>query len=482
MKLNSLLSDNLMQQYNLGINDSYKVEKINAKELITKDRIDLIAKLKYVEFIEKGYDLTFMKELYLAHLEALSREPIAKVVEGNNYPFEQCMANFDSMIDRIKKNGIDETFSEILIGSNNIIIDGAHRVAIAVYFNLEVPIIRLNSPAIIYDTEYFKEQLLNEKYIDYLVAEYCKIKDDVYVACIFPKAKGNLKRKEMELLINESSKIVYKKKVKINYEGLRNLFIQIYSAEKIKWIGCIDNNFSGAYFKAEDCYDSNEILTVYVLESDSFNQVLELKENIRGIFKIGYHSIHITDTKFEAIQIGNLLLNQNSVDFLNFGKPHYFKHFYKDLVKLKEDHINSKFALDECILDMRSTLALYGIKDVQQIEHLSSLNKNAFCGQSQQSHYNYFKHFNTTEDNLILNPKYYFVFNDLKFFTLENIKEYKKSRNDIEDQIEVKLIDSFFENENNLKQNLISLVLRGRYIVKRLMVKSFEKFGMKKFD
>lgn len=68
----------------------------------------------------------------------------------------------------------------------------------------------------------------------------------MYFACVFLKAKGDLLREEISALIHKSCEIICKK-AQLNYEGLRNLFIQIYSAEKKQWIGSIYNNFSRAY-------------------------------------------------------------------------------------------------------------------------------------------------------------------------------------------------------------------------------------------
>jgi hypothetical protein len=52
---------------------------------------------------------------------------------------------FNNLIDNIKHSGLDNKTSVIPVGKNNVILDGAHRVASVAYYNLKVPIIRFGN-------------------------------------------------------------------------------------------------------------------------------------------------------------------------------------------------------------------------------------------------------------------------------------------------------------------------------------------------
>lgn len=480
----SRLTDYFCQQNNIDHNAIYEMEKIDANQLITKDRIDLVAKLKYIEYREKGYDLTFIKELYTAHIEAFSHGTFIEPGNDDKNSIDKYFETFDSLIDDIKNRGFDETISVIPVGSNNAIMDGAHRVAIAAYFNLKVPIIYFNNISVTYDTKFFQDRLLDKKYIDYLVTEYCKMKKNVYFVCVWPKAKGQLQREKMNFLINESCEIIYKKNIKLNYDGLKSLIIQIYSGQD--WIGCIQNDFSGARNKVNACYDNSEIITVYVLECESFDKVLKLKRNIGDVFNTGNDSIHIADTQFDTIRIANLLLNQNSVNFLNAGKPNYYTQFNRKINKFKASLIKHHFSLDEFIIDSSSTLGLYGLRNVEDIDFVTVSNGYEILEEDHiKNHHDCIQYYKTTADNLVLNPNNYFVYNDLKFITLDVLKVFKKNRNENKDKLDIKLIDNMVKKKDyihlflpKMKKNIKKNIRNSKYIWRLQIVKLLKKFDM----
>jgi hypothetical protein len=321
IKLDRILGEYFCQHYMIDINDYYKIEEIDAKELLVPERIDLIAKLKYIEYREKGYSLDYIKELYKAHIEAFSNGSYTEPGNDSKNSINKYFDTFNNLIDNIKQSGLDEKISVIPVGKNNVILDGAHRVAIAAYFNLKLPIIRFENLYANYGVEFFKKRLLSEKYIDYLVTEYCKLKDNLYFACIWPEFKGNLQLNNENVLTDDEFKVFYSKKIKISYEGLHNLITQIYSNRES--IGDLSDNFERAINEFDD---SENYLTIHIFECNSFSKILELKANILTTFKEENYPIHITDNQNEAIQLANILLNKNSVDFLHQGKPnHYFE-------------------------------------------------------------------------------------------------------------------------------------------------------------
>ena len=62
----------------------------------------------------------------------------------------------------IQKDGIDKTI--IPITKNGEIIDGAHRLAIALYFNLKVPFVMFDLLDANYNKQFFINRGFNEKY------------------------------------------------------------------------------------------------------------------------------------------------------------------------------------------------------------------------------------------------------------------------------------------------------------------------------
>ncbi|WP_423188987.1 hypothetical protein ACO1PF_10395 [Alkalibacterium sp. f15] len=487
MKLDELLSEYFCRVNEIDLNQNYTIEKIKAKDLIVSERLDLIPKLKYIEFREKGYDLTFPKEIYTAHIEALTlgtyNEP------GNVYKnsIKKYFDTFDFLIDDIKKNGFDEHKSVIPVGGNNAILDGAHRVAVAAYFNLEVPIIRFNNIYSSYNVDFFKERLLNEEYLDYIVLEYSKLKKEIYCACVWPRAKGKSQLINVDKLVRDSGKIVYKKKIGLNYNGLYHLIKQVYSSEA--WVGDINNHYKGAKAKSNQCYDNSEIITVYIFECESYDKVVTLKKKIRDIFNVGKHSIHITDNTEQTVRIANMLLNENSIHFLNNGNPNKYVEFINKLDEfmglLTKHDLNS----NQFIIDSSSVLALYGLRDAEDIDFITSSDQfemieNKFT----HNHHDYLKYYEMPVEELLLNPKTYFYYNDLKFTSLGVLKTFKRNRAESKDETDIELIDSITTEKNEMssvknkfKKYLKRSIRNSKYALHDFVVKVSKKLFLYKY-
>ena len=56
---------------------------------------------------------------------------------------------------------------------------------------------------------------------------------------------------------------------------------------------------------------------------------MKIKDKIREVFNVGKHSVHITDTKEEAIRTARVVFNDNSIHFLNYAKPNKYISIHK---------------------------------------------------------------------------------------------------------------------------------------------------------
>lgn len=484
MNLEKLLSQHFVEKYKINLNDEYSIEMINARELIVPDRIDLISKIKYVEFKDKGYNLEFVKEVYSSQIEAFSMGTFSEPGDLNKNNLHNYFDTFDNLIEDIKLNGVNKDISIIPVGKDNIILNGAHRTAIAAYYNMEVPIIRFTQHSVKYDVKYFRERLMDESHLNYLTVEYCKLKDNVYFSCIWPVASKNINedmKGEINQIYSKYGKQVLIKEIDLSYEALHSLIAQIYSHHS--WVGTPSNNFMGAHNKAKACYTNNASVFIYVFECNDFQNVLRLKQEIREVFKLGNHSIHITDNREETIQIANLLLNSNSIKFLERGTPtHYLETYYR-IIKFQEELTKLGENKEEYLVNSSSLLALHGLREARDLDYLSINNgceiiDNEFFG----NHNAYLNYFNKPLETLIFDPRNYFVYRDIKFVTLENLRIFKKNRNENKDQIDIKLIDTVLKSLNEFKKiqyRLHSHIKRKKVYFMHSLKRRFITFIMK---
>lgn len=449
MKIQNELTEYFCDTYKIDKTLDYTVEEVDAKTLLTGERLDLVAKIKYIECREKGQNTDFIKELYKSHIEAFTFGIYAESGNQAKNSIDKYFETFDHLIDTIKHTGFDAAKSVVPVGKDNVIMDGAHRTAIAIYFGLKLPIIRFPELYLRFDAEYFRKRLLDEKYIDYLVLEYCKMNPNTYFASVWPAA-GDKKQQldQMLALMEGSCKIIYTKKINMGFEALNNFIAQVYMKED--WTGTSESQYEGSKGKTKNCFLWGNVTTIYILESPTFEAIFNMKQNIREIFKIGTHSIHITDNQAETIRLANLTLNRNSLDYLFRGKPLIYTDFNKKVSEFKAALMENHYEPDDFIVASSGVLGVYGLRDIGDIDFFTlkpdyEVLENDGCENNQA----YAGFYDKQLDDLIYNPDNYLVYNDIKFITLDVLQKYKAARNRDKDMMDLKLIAGLTHEDTN---------------------------------
>lgn len=449
MKIHNELTEYFCDTYKIDKMIDYTVEEVDAKTLLTGERLDLVAKIKYIACREKGQNMDFIKELYKSHIEAFTSGSYAESGNQANNSIDKYFETFDNLIDTIKITGFDAEKSVVPVGKDDVIMDGAHRTAIAIYFGLKLPVIRFPELYLRFDAEYFRKRLLDEKYIDYLVLEYCKMNPNTYFASVWPVA-GDKKQQmdQMLALMENSCKIIYSKKINMGFEALNNFIAQVYMKED--WTGTSESQYEGSKGKTKNCYLWGNETTIYILEAASFETIFNMKQNIREIFKIGTHSIHITDNQPETIRLANLMLNRNSLDYLFRGKPLIYTEFNKKVDGFKMALLENHYEPDDFIVASSGVMGVYGLRDIRDIDFFTlrsdyEVLENDSCENNQA----YAGFYDKQLDDLIYNPDNYLIYNDIKFITLDVLKQYKTASNRDKDIMDLKLIDGLTNDDTN---------------------------------
>jgi hypothetical protein len=457
VELERLLSKEFCEICNIDLSKEYAIEYIDASKLLVPERIDLIAKYKYIECRDKGFEIPFFKELYAKHIEAFSYGTYMEPGNPNKITLQDYLETFENLMDEIKKNGIDPEVSVIPVGKDNVIMNGSHRVAIALYYGLQVPIVRFDDLYVDYGLNFFRQHKLEEKFLDFMVTEFIHLKKDLYVACLFPSAKGMDHFNRAIQVMEQKANILYQKEIKIKKEGLRNLITQLYPSETNQWIGTYENHYAGVCGKLQGCSGA-EPLRIFVLSCNSVDQIKSIKTEVRNIYQIENHSIHITDTYEEAVSLADIVFNPKSVHCLNYGCPDYFIKFNKKLNCFKERIIKYNLPMDQFVIDSSSVMGLYGLRDIGDIDFLTLATGYEVIEDAViNSNHKNLGYYDTSMENLILNPENYLVYSGIKFITLDVCKTYKKNRNEKKDRIDIKLINTI--------QNINDFTLVKRYDV-----------------
>tara|TARA_B100000886_G_scaffold119798_1_gene80534 strand:+ start:23561 stop:24928 length:1368 start_codon:yes stop_codon:yes gene_type:complete len=368
------------------LSKKYNIRTIRANSLLTYNRFDLSFKLSYLELLKKNP--SYSKELYRDHIRAFTLGKFKEPGNKNKNNLEKFYLDFNNTFNSIKKNNFDKKKSLVPITESGFILNGSHRVASAIFLNKSINTVTLNYPRPNYNYEFFKERNVSEKFLDTAVTSFIEHSGNTHIAFIWPSAIGNEKKLQKKL-----QKIVYKKTINLSINGAHNLISELYEGEK--WLGDVENNFNGSFLKAIKCFNNNSPLQVYVFQAENLQHVVKIKKEIRELFNIGKHSIHITDTKKEAVKVSKFIFNNNSIHFFNNGYPLKFLSKKLDLKSIKRN--------GQIVFNEKMTLLLYGLKDYDvNIENLTS-NINKYTINIHEGLYN---------------PDDYFYFKNHKFLSL----------------------------------------------------------------
>lgn len=441
------IAEYIAKAYNLEMNGDYCTEWVSPLELLTENRFDIIAKYIYIE--NKMSDCKHGKKLYLDHIRAMTKNSFIEAGNVRKNSAEAFCNAFDELILDIGTHGYREEYIPIPVDENMNILDGSHRTATCLYYNCPIKIVKLPVKLSTgYDYKYFRKNGLNEKYLDEMILRYIELSKDIYIANIWPVAEEGYKK--VEKLIKKTGNIFYDKEVKLEMRGAVNYIRQVYQNDS--WIGDVNNQFEGCYRKAVACFEDRNVIKIYVFKTSGKN-VLPLKEAVRNLFDKGKNSIHINDTKEEAVTMARLLLNQNSIDFLNRGDvckyPKSYKRFCAFSGEKKDGAVTGSMVM-----------ALYGIREANDLDFIDK--------QGTEGAHNYLERYYPDKvQELLSNPEYYFFSDNLKILTINCVRQFKKARNEKKDREDVELINAYLEGR---KENKVAEWKREYILKKRLLM------------
>jgi hypothetical protein len=446
-----MMTESNNANHQLGGNLDEKIESsqyVHPISLPLTSRIDIVIKYMSIKHFMIQEESNWLEKLYNEHIKVFNGFVESDGVDKLGK--EAFISSFKETIESIQVNGYLDEAEPIPLGQTGIPLDGAHRIAASLYFNTKIKVCESKNKEYVYDYKFFLNRGLKRKYIDPVAIEYCRIVPNSFVAMVYPSAQG--KDQNIEDIFSRLGAIFYRKDVHINKSGARLLMRQTYAGEE--WLGNWNTGFSGANSKASSCFREGGITRVFVINS-SVKQMIRAKEEIRELFNLGKHSIHITDTQDESIRLTQVLLNNNSIYFLNFAKSKYFPNFYTFLEQYKTLFENDKHHIENYCIDGSSVLSAFGIRDSRDLDYLHRSNcPTLIGGEYINSHNKEAKYYDLKIADIISDPSNFFYFDGVKFVSLNIIYNMKRKRSEVKDLIDVKKINRLLVRKKNQKGGL----------------------------
>lgn len=436
--------------------EEYPLKVVSSSNLLTSNRFDLGLKLAYLSLRHVLPELAY--EIYQHDIRSQTLGEY-KEYGSDKSSFNVYLNDFDKIFNDIDINGFDFRKTLIPLSSEGSILNGAHRVASAIFLDKSVSCVCTEIGSIYPDYKYFIERNVPEAILDIGAISFCSYSEGTYLAFLWPSGRNNYDKTECLF-----SNIVYKKKVKLNANGGLNLLVELY--KHMEWVGTKNNNFPGAHQKLMECFTDFKEFTVILFQSESLSKVQELKHKVRDINGIGFSSIHITDTKEEVIRISKIIFNNNGLHFLNHAKPYRFDSSI-DMTEAFKNCLDID-ALDQFVLNGSMTLSLYGLREAKDIDYLScSEHLILNCPYKIECHDSQLQYHGLSKAEVIFNPKYYFEYLGVRFVSFDQVYKFKKKRGEEKDVNDCEMMSSMI---NNKKIAFIVSSIRQYIFYKKILI------------
>lgn len=420
------------------INDKNIVAILDPKALINAWRFDGMAKYLYAKYREFGIESDWALRLYCDNVRALNgyQEPDGSGKEGKAAFVEA----FNRVLDSIKESGFD-TINFLVPMVNDFLVDGGHRTVACILYDCDIAALLTteidnNNPPLPADYRYFEERAFNRRFSDAMTLEYCRLKPITCLIIIEPSSLG--KSQEVEEILNTQGRIYYEKDVFLWKSGMAHL----------------NPHLALINGTQEKQPPPSGITRVYVFESETLEEAIAAKEKLNALWGDKTESVYLTQTHNQTLELAELLLNENSIRFLNTTQLNLSSRFHEQLSQyrqgLEENQIDSEWV---CLSD-RAVLAAYGIRDCDRLDVLHKGFDQITQLTIASSHNSQLPANGLQKDDIIFNPEHYFYYAGLKFASLDTVIALKQARKTPQDLEDLQAISTFLNAQKSRRSQL----------------------------
>ncbi|MDC1274781.1 hypothetical protein N8Z59_03680 [Planktomarina temperata] len=439
-------------------------------QLIINKRFDLGFKLAWLNNNETN--VRYYSEMYLTH--------IAAITDFKNSEFNNSKKNHpDDFVREFYKleesmsYGFQKDVSLLPINSTGVLLNGSHRSAIAIKNSQAVYAICVDQSLQCYDFSFFVERGLNSTFLDSAANELCKYCSDVRIAIRWPRA-GSFLDNEISKLFPQ---LLYEKQFNLKQSGARHLVKTAYDNEE--WA----SSTTGLQHKVDEILGSKSIGQIYVFRCSDEKKVREIKSRIRALYDIDKHSIHITDTHQEVLNLAQILLHQQTLDHLNSGLFDTQSTSINTKLSLLTSFKQNKPQLD-FVIDRSFVLELMGVRKSNDVDLITMAeddpnDPHGFLTETKKA----LKYHEKTAEELILDPNNYFFYLGFKLVLPEIILKYKIQRSEPKDLEDIKHLTALLQNfRSTIKVNHMASRIRYTiYRTRQCVLHILQIFGLKQF-
>lgn len=459
---------------------------INPLDLLTHKRWDIVIKYVYIKYYhyyqqqknKNPKDIEWFQKLYTDHLKVLNGGYEVKTYyQKEKTNLNDFIADFHQLYHSIKTNGFDSKYP-IPITKNNIILNGAHRIAISTLLDIKLPIedVSVNgNSSLEYPPEAFnnrsrfimpkskasKSNILNGlgiKQQEFVFKEYVELKKKRLRFLVFFDHYNfnHHKVKVLDYLKNKNYLVVHQKTINLTLKGTFNLVKHLYYTEpKVNIFLKTSHAFLLRNHKDNLLPDQFKCHIVLIESTTgNFGKISPSgaphKTHLRNI--LGSNDLlHVSDNSDETVRLARLFYHQSSLEILNslnIQNEELIKNKFEKYQNGLKGHYNSdKFMIVSSLL-----LGLLGLRKPNDLDFIydDSIIKNQKLFLSSHNQY---RHYYSSFFLLLYHPDYHIYYMSEKMINLDQLKLMKSNRSETKDLIDLALIN-LFQKYHHLRNQL----------------------------
>lgn len=426
----------------LGLCPEGRELRLPALRLLTPYRFDIPAKYLYAKHREKNVRSRFAERLYAEHLRVWNN---LNEIEPPKQGLTAYLETFHRILDSTKADGFDPRRSVIPIGNTLSPVNGSHRIAACLLYGREVSCRVTSEPLEGHNFNYLYFRTreahvrggLAPAWQNAIALEYCRLKPETYAVLVFPSAAGR-HREILDILLAHGH-LVYEKEFHLRSRGPLNFVRCVYWGEP--WLGTEEDGYGGANAKAHACFARPGPLRLFIFETYERESAVRAKTEIRTLFGLGNHSVHINDAHEETLRVAEALLNSNGLHFLENASSQHLAQLLAHLGRLRDWLRAERLDSEDVCIGGSAVLGAYGLresKDLDFLHHFPAKEDN--LPEALGSHNPYAGLYGLTADDLIYDPRHHFHFAGFKFAALPVLARMKRSRAEKKDALDLRLI------------------------------------------
>ncbi|MCY3879204.1 MAG: hypothetical protein OXF74_08505 [Rhodobacteraceae bacterium] len=440
---------------NLPHDTSVNVLSVPAAMLLTPERFDIAIKCLYGRLWRNESAPLWRKLVYSAQASRITGpSPVIKEHDGSK---KSGLAQFLSRFQELLRDSPPENLPIVPVGEALIAFDGSHRIAAAICTNRKIEVAHIAAPSpCLGDATFFSSSLHGHKpcpseILDEAAIEYCRIKKGLSLCLIFPTVQSEA---HAIACLRDAGRIVYRKDIVLSPKCGHALLRQVYYGHA--WFQGLQDEMEtdGFLHKVRSCFPLLGVVRVLLIDGLDANARLGVKHQIRSHYRIGNHSIHITDTDEEVLLIARVVFNDNSIALLRAGVGGNRK-FEEQLFIYKKWLESKGLDCESFVIDGGAVLGLLNLRDCRDIDFLfhgdvgclPALPEKVDC-------HNGLARYHTHKiGDLVGDPRLHCWYMGAKFCTLPVVSRMKWRRGEAKDHADIVLLQAkvkHFRKSSNL--------------------------------